>query len=166
MVDTRKWEEAAGSWNSHADEIYATAKRKRMGPGAQRAERLGAKGASQGDSQAKAKAKGDSQALETGQVFLFRFWNFLGLMTPFLLPFVFSSFEMRKHLTAVWCLSHHCIFGEDNLFSRFIDIEEFSLGWLILMPHPCLAELMRFGTLIWRCNELKVWGMLEWNGCT
>lgn len=152
-MDRTKWEDAAGSWNCHAGERYATAKRKRMGPRAQSAEKVSAKGSMLSNQEYT-----DSQALETGQVLVIGF----EISWPLSFPICFSSFEKRKHLTAVCCLSHHCISGEDNLFPRSIDIEEFLLGWLILTPHPCLTEMMRFGILILCCNELKVWGMLGW----
>lgn len=102
------------------------------------------------------------------------FLNCLGPVTSFVLPFF--PFWMGVPIAVILCLYHHCILGADELFSSFTGIKmkrNFALGWTVprASPIPNLDDLdakvwdfsteeikMRFWTLSWYHNGLKLWG--------
>ena len=89
-----------------------------------------------------------------------------------LFSFCFLTFCMGMFITFIIRLYHHCIFGTGNLFLEFHRFTEGKELWVYSEPHSYLIhmmkmvrfrnfELIRFWTLSWCHNGLKLWGTLE-----
>lgn len=117
-----------------------------------------------------------SPALKPNGVFLAGFQNCLTLFSPF----IFFPFGTWMFITVILCLFQHCIWEQITYFLSFTGPQmerNCAPGWIIPKASPWLnlddlgaetwdfwADLiyMRFWTLNWSCNGLRLWG--TWDG--